>query len=189
MYAKIFSLTLLTAAGLGLVNTSTAQAYSPAHVDRLARTLERQTAELHREVHLHFRPSPSYRHLDRDVAEMERLARHIHEVAHHHGGLGHVRRDVEQLDRLYHHVQDQVRTMAVTCRLDRHALAHIQGALSDVGRTLHHLRADLQDIGHGPHGIGGHGGYAPSPYAPSGGIGLNIPLGDRGGITLRIPIR
>ena len=198
MFGKVFALPILCAAGFGLINPSAAEAYTYAHIDRLAVTLQRQTAELHREVHLHFRPTPSYKHLDEDVAAMERLARHIHDVAHDGGSIAHLRSDVNELDRLFHHVENLVESMAIRGRLDRHTIAHFSRVMESIDDTLHHLRDDLNHMVHTtPHsghsgysgysGYGGYGGYGMP--GRSSGIGVRIPFGDRGGFTLRIPIR
>lgn len=185
MTGKLFGLPVLIAAGFGPMIPSTAQAQTYPHIDNLARRLEQQTAALHREVHLHFRPSPSYKHLDNDVAAMERLASHIHDVAHRRGSLAHLRSDVEELDRLYHHVEDVIRGMRFKGRLDFQALAHFRAIMADIGSTLHHLREDLDRMAFDSRNPGFGGPVV--PYGP--GIGLRIPLGDSGGLNTRLPLR
>jgi hypothetical protein len=140
---------LIVAAGASLFAApQSAQAQSPRHIDRVARQLERQAREVHREVHAHFRRTPQFAHLDRDVSEMERLAHHIHDVAHRGGSLGHLRADVRKLDRLFHHVEELVEQMRDFRDLDRRAYAHLREALRDIGRSLHHLRDDLDRVDH-----------------------------------------
>ena len=134
-----------------------AQAQSHEHIHRLAVKLQRQTAEMHAEVHAHFRATPDYVHLDRDVAEMQRLARHIHEVAHRGGSVAHLRADVEQLDRQFHHIEGVINRLAATRQIGPRTLSHFRGVMGDVSDTLHHLRSDLArmrdyDAGRYPHG-------------------------------------
>jgi hypothetical protein len=153
--------------------TGSAQAQSYQHIHRLALQLERQTAEMHREVHLHFRRTPDYVHLDRDVAEMERLARHIHDVVDQRGSVRHLRADVERLDHLFHHIEDVIGRLARTRQIGPQALSHFRGVMGEVGGTLHHLRDDLsrmRDVDHDH----GHPGHRPG--------GLNIP---RFGLQIR----
>lgn len=131
-----------------------AQAQSHGHIDRLAVRLQRETADMHAEVHAHFRRTPDYVHLDRDVAEMERLARHIHEVAHRGGSVAHLRADVEQLDRLFHHIEDVIDRLARTRQIGPRTLSHFRGVMGNISETLHHLRDDLarmHDHDHGHH--------------------------------------
>jgi ATP phosphoribosyltransferase regulatory subunit HisZ len=139
----------ILAAACGLFAAAPASAQSFAHIDRLAVALEGQAEQLHAEVHAHFRPTPAYRHLDRDVAEMERLARHIHEVAHYGGSVRHLRTDVERYDRLYHHVEEVIADATLCRGLDYRALVHFRSIMTRMGRTLHHLRDDLAQLGGG----------------------------------------
>jgi hypothetical protein len=133
---------------LALFGNSPAYAQSRAHVDRLALQLQRQTRDLHREVHLHFRSTPQYRHLARDISEMDRLATHLHGVAHRQGSRTHLRADVDRLDRLFHHVEELVDEMAALRWIDRRALTHLRQSLVQVGRTLHHVQEDLEPVDH-----------------------------------------
>lgn len=140
---------------MALTIGSEAKAQSWQHVDRLAVQLQRQTRQMHNEVHAHFRNTPYFRHLDQDVDQMEQLARHIHDLAHHGHNIHHLRRDVEKLDRLFHHIEGVVRTMTVTGQLNFQTIRHFRGQLNAVENTLHHLRSDLRQLDHGhDHGHG-----------------------------------
>lgn len=134
----------------GAANTANAQSH--AHIDRLAARLQQQTATMHAEVHAHFRGTRDYVHLDRDVAEMERLARHIHNVAHRGGSVSHLRSDVRELDRLFHHVEDVIDRLARTRQIGPRTLSHFRGAMGNVSDTLHHLRSDLARMRDHDHG-------------------------------------
>lgn len=113
-------------------------------VDRLAFQLLKQTKDVQEEVNTHFRRSPQYRHLASDVADMVRLARHIHEVAHDGGSLRHMRADLRKLDDLYHHVEELVDALARWREADRRAIRHIREELGDMHNSLTNLRRELR---------------------------------------------
>jgi len=136
--------TVVGIASFGVANTANAQSHE--HIDRLAVRLQRQTATMHAEVHAHFRGTRDYVHLDRDVAEMERLARHIHDVAHRGGSVSHLRSDVQELDRLFHHVEDVIDRLARTRQINLRTLSHFRGVMGNISDTLHHLRSDLAHL-------------------------------------------
>ncbi len=149
----MFSRTALTTAiaVLGLTAGSrTVQAQSPQHLDHLALELREQSRELYYEFQAHYSHVPHFRHLMSDSAEMYQLANHVHEVAHHGGGLYHLSDDVNKLDRLFHHVEGLVADM------QRHTwqgvghthgdTRHVVGELRQMENTLHHLQSDLRAL-------------------------------------------
>lgn len=79
-------------------------------VDELANELQRDMAQICREVRVHFRHTAEYRHLYKDAYDMYSRAVHIHDVAHHmdRRALGEIEQDVAALDDLYHHVEELV---------------------------------------------------------------------------------
>ena len=134
-----------------------AQAQSFHQIDRLAVQLQRQARELHREAHTHFRPTPQYQHLERDLSEIDRLAAHIHQLVDRRAGLDHVRAEVTKLDRLYHHAEEVIAGLASYRQIDRRTLDHFRRDLAHVGRTIHQLE---DAVGHSGHSHGhdhGHG--------------------------------
>ncbi len=145
-------------ATLGLF-TGTASAASDLHIDDLAAQLQRETAEFGDEIEHHFRSTPSYRHLANDARKMQRLARHIHTVAHHTSARRHIALDLAQLDRIYHHVEGLVDEMDDVAKyrsrhgyhgdaytLGRAETRHLRRALRRINATLHHLQEDLQMV-------------------------------------------
>ena len=181
---------------IGMLATSRiADAASYQHLDTLAVSLQRDSARLYHEFRLHFRHTPGYTHLMSDAASMYRLARHVHEVAHHHGSIAHLRSDLRKLDHTFHHLEGLVD------RIERgayhHGVGHIHGDTRHVRRmlhvmdtNLHHLRADVNELGHGGHYIGtgyghgvvpGHGGHA----GHAGHRGAGVSFGGRR-ITFRL---
>jgi hypothetical protein len=136
--------TMIGIATLSVANTANAQSH--AHIDRLAVRLQQQTAAMHSEVHAHFRGTRDYVHLDRDVAAMERLARHLHDVAHRGGSVSHLRSDARELDQLFHHVEDVIDRLARTGQINPRTMSHFRGVMGNVSDTLHHLRNDLANL-------------------------------------------
>jgi hypothetical protein len=117
---------------------------SHQRVDRLAFRLLKQTKDVQEEVNTHFRRTPQYRHLASDVADMVRLARHIHEVAHDGGSLRHLRADVQKLDKLFHHVEELVDELARSRQTDRQTIRHIREELREMHNSLSDLRRELR---------------------------------------------
>ena len=162
MFTNIKTAAFAIALTTGLFGANSAQAqyrcdYQYKHIDRLAFILEKQTQLMHKQVHLFFRNTPSYKHLDSDVYEMEKLARHIHEVAHNRGSIKHLRHDVEKLDKLFHHIEDLAYSMVKTRRLGWASYVTFRASLSRIGRTLHYLRDDLRHLDFHSHDRGHYG--------------------------------
>ncbi|TWU07095.1 hypothetical protein CA54_55000 [Symmachiella macrocystis] len=145
-------------ATLGLM-TGTASAASDLHIDDLAAQLQRETAEFGDEIEHHFRFTPSYRHLANDARKMQRLARHIHTVAHHTSARRHIILDLAQLDKIYHHVEGLVDEMDRIAKyrarhgyrgdaysLGRAETRHLRRTLRRINSTLHHLQEDLHMV-------------------------------------------
>ena len=129
----------------GLLNSGgTARADVHDHVDGLAVRLQREVQAVHREVDAHFRGSPQYRHLHRDVSELGRLASHLHDVAHRRGNVYHLRADVRRLDQLVHHAEELVDDMARGGRLGGTTLDHLRRSLHQVSDTVHHMVEHLE---------------------------------------------
>jgi hypothetical protein len=120
----VFGLAIVCTAGAA----ADARAQSFHHIDELAMRLEGQTARLAADLRYHYRHTRQFRHLYHDVVEMNRLARHIHDMVHQADCLDHIRADVAELDELFHHVEDLV---------------------ADMGGPGYR--------GHGPYGYHGHG--------------------------------
>lgn len=166
-YSVIF-VGFLTAFG---ASNGTARADHWNHMEELAHTLEQQSAEAAREIYRHFRHTPQFTHLYRDIYEMYQLAAHLEDVAHRRSGLTHLQHDVEELDELFHHVEELVAAMARSRRHDDHHgiefgggrfefhfgrhghsyhgdyhMRRLRGLLAAMEDTLHHLQDDLRDL-------------------------------------------
>jgi hypothetical protein len=122
----------------------TARADLHDHLHHLSLRLKWQLRVLHQEVDAHARPFPQYHHLHEDVVQMQRLAAHIHSVAHHHGSYAHLRADVHRLDRLMHHVEGLIEQLARSGQIGPFTLSHLRRAMYPVRTTVHHMLAHLR---------------------------------------------
>lgn len=142
-FASFFTL-IITAATTAQVN---ADEYH--HIDRLAVKIQRTSKQLLRES-IHYRHTPEYRHLVADANEMYRLATHVHEVTHFEGNLRHLQNDVAELDRQFHHVEtvfDRIEHNAAYGSGHVHGnTAHVKRLLKSMEDSIHHMRADLEEI-------------------------------------------
>jgi len=165
------------------------------HLENVAEDLRSDARGLVREFALHFRHTPEYAHLRSDGLEMYRLADHIEEVADDRGSVIHLQRDLAELDRLFHHTEGLLRQ--ITIRAQQGAGGHIHGDLRHVARdmqemaqNLHHLREDVEQLVRAsqscPWGHGVNPGYVVpgrNRHVVPGGITRPIP----GGINHGVP--
>jgi hypothetical protein len=140
-----------------LVAAPTAQA-DYHHIDQLALRMERQARELISEVDAHYRHHSMYRHLRSDSVGLYRLARHIHELAHHQGPSHHLRADLDSADHRQHQIQSLVAQSAFAPLGHTHGnVGHLRRRLGQMERTLHHLRDDVAQLTT-PHPVPHYGG-------------------------------
>lgn len=153
-----------------------AEAASYEHIDTLALRLQNQSSTLYWEFRNHFSHAAHADHLLSDTADMYRLAKHIHEVAHFGSGLNHIAADLDKLDRQFHHLEDLVSHINEDAAFGGGHVHgntwHVRRLMRQMENTLHHLRQDVNEMrapvydphhghGHGVHGAGygGYGGY------------------------------
>ncbi|WP_153558724.1 hypothetical protein [Roseimaritima sediminicola] len=134
---SLLTLTLLTTGSL-----STAQADTYEHIDQLALRIAGNARRLIPETR-HYRHTHEYRHLLSDARDLERLADHLHELAHHHGSLHHMQADVASLDRRFHHLEDLIESIE---RHSRHGHGHVHGHTEHVWSLLHAIEDDLHHL-------------------------------------------
>lgn len=166
---KFAGLVCMTIAALA--TGSAAQAASFGHIDQLAVQMEQQVKQLTREIHLHYRNTPVFAHLDRDAHEMEELAEHIHELVHHGANINHIAHDVEKLDQHYHHMEQLVGMMR------GYDLRHIRRSMAVISQTLHHLRQDVAEMRAPQHHHNGYGRPRPRSGINFSGNGWTIRFG------------
>ena len=137
-----FIKTLATLAVTFTALATSASADTYHHIDQIALTIERQTQQLRREI-VHYRHTPEYAHLYADTREIARLAKHMHEVAHHHGSLAHLQADLRTLDSVFHHMEQTFRAAEASAA---HGHGHIHGSTSHVRHLLHLIEENIHHI-------------------------------------------
>ena len=147
MKNKIILLPLVTAAALVLPTTnSQARGCSNQLVD-LAHQIERQGADLKREFQAHYRYSGAYRHLISDINQFLVKAEHIDQLAHDpRTSYRHIKADVADLDKLAHHIHevvDNVERGRFSGRCNAN-LAHVHQKLTALNNTIHQLQRAIE---------------------------------------------
>ncbi len=143
------NITQIITAFVALAFATTAGADEYQHVDSMANRIQNKTRQLLRASRM-FEHTPEYEHVVADVAEMERIGRHIHELAHHEASVFHLEQDLQELDTQFHHVVD------VFLKIERDAAygyGHSHGNTNRVRRilvelqeTIHHMQEDVAAI-------------------------------------------
>ncbi|HEY8506408.1 MAG TPA: hypothetical protein VIL46_17630 [Gemmataceae bacterium] len=165
MLTNLKAVVLPAAAAIGLFGTgAAAKADTWEHIDELALRLQHQAQELHDEAHAHFRHTPVYRAMDNNIDQMEKLAAHIHGLAHTGASIPHLSQDVRTLDRLYHNTEHLLVTLGRWGQVDPVAYRHLRDGLAAMGQTLHHLRRDLRELEHGFYHTAPYHGPVTQPY-------------------------
>jgi hypothetical protein len=141
--ASLFTLIVMSA------TTAQVNADDYHHIDRLAVKIQKTSKQLLRES-VHYRHTPEYRHMVADANEMYRLATHVHEVSHFEGNLRHLQNDVANLDRQFHHVEsvfDRIERNAAYGNGHVHGrTAHVKRLLISIQDSIHHMQVDLKQI-------------------------------------------
>lgn len=158
------------------------------HIDNLALSIQRQTRQLARESY-RFRHASQYRHLVQDLSKMQRLAQHIHEVAHHSGNVWHLRSDLAEFDSVLHHVQGLFHQIENAADFGH---GHIHGSTRTACRLLHaiedsthHIKADVDRLSRGHQRHYGHGSYGASNAYHGRSIGLGGFSLNRNGMVIQ----
>ncbi|MGH7202674.1 MAG: hypothetical protein ACREJB_18860 [Planctomycetaceae bacterium] len=147
---KTFS--VLAVGVMGLLAAAGEARADHEHIDELANVLRIQAGRVEREIRYHFRSTRQYPHLHNGVTEMQALAEHVHELAHHGDELGHLRADVDEWDALFHHVEELVDQVRVSGGHYHHGHYHGVGPyhmrrlgllMQQMEATLHHLQEEV----------------------------------------------
>ncbi|MGH7129493.1 MAG: hypothetical protein ACREIV_13065 [Planctomycetaceae bacterium] len=120
------------------------------HIDELAFDVQKYTSSLYWEFRHHYSHTPDYQHLISDASQMYYLAKHIHEIAHHHGSVYHLEHDLEKLDRLFHHLEnlvDEIEHEAFHGHGHVHGhTGHVRSMLRRTESLIHHLQRDVREL-------------------------------------------
>jgi hypothetical protein len=131
---------LVLAAVLGIAATSTAQAnhgHLYSRIDRLAVAIEEESGQLHQELRSVALHDLNLRSADREVADLNRLARRLHDNIHFGRDLRSVHRVVRAMKHLVHHIEDHL-------RWHRHFRKHVD-RIDSLAHQLHDAVDQLRD--------------------------------------------
>ena len=132
-------LTLMTlvAATVALLSTGTSQARGQNNVVRLAHDIERIAKDLKKEFQSHYRGTREFRHLMTDVNDVIKKADHIDELAHNpRTSYQHIKKDLAELDKLAHHLHAVVDRIDSGCTGN---LNHVHAKLGNLNNTIHQM--------------------------------------------------
>lgn len=186
------SLAIMAATAGLLIGPATTQAASPHHIDDYAFQLKGQAINLIRELSIHYRHAPEFRHLMSDASAVVRDAAHVHAVAHNHGNLAHLDDDLSKLDASVHHLDELMDSIAfhvARCHDPRCGHFHgdirqARGLINQMIGTLHHLQDDVRTaLYHESHYDNHHHGYA-GRYTRTYGPGYGRSYGSSYGVRI-----
>ncbi len=143
---KITLLPLVAVTAL-VLSTGNSQARSSNPIVSLAHQIERQGADLRNEFVTHYRYSGAYRHLMSDMNQFMAKAEHIDQLSHDpRTSYRHIKTDVAELDELAHHIHEVVDGIQrgrfsgrVNC-----SLAHVHQKLDALNNTIHQLQRSIE---------------------------------------------
>ncbi len=120
------------------------------HINSLARRIHSKAKVLLNETK-HYRSTPSYVHMVRDVAELDQLACHLRDVAKNEGDLDHLASDIAEMDVLFHHIEELFDTTELCARtygrgfIKGHT-AHVKRLLDSIEDSIHHIGEDIAHL-------------------------------------------
>ena len=135
-----------------LIGIVAAQAFADQynHINSLARKIHNKSEALLKETK-HYRSTPNYVHMVRNVAELDQLACHLRDAAKNEGDLDLLAYDIAQIDAKFHHVEalfDQTELCAVTYGrgfIKGHT-AHVKRLLNNIEDAIHHIGDDIEHL-------------------------------------------
>ncbi len=130
------------------------------HINSLARKIHNKSKVLLKETK-HYRSTPNYVRMVRDVAELDQLACHLRDIAKNEGDLDHLAYDIAKIDAKFHHIEYLFDTTELcastygrgfikghTAHVKR-LLDSIEDAICHIGDDIEHLRAATRVFNYG----------------------------------------
>lgn len=120
------------------------------HINSLARKIHTKSKVLLNETK-HYRSTPNYVRMVRDVAELDQLACHLRDIAKNEGDLDHLAHDIAEMDAKFHrieHLFDTTELCASTYGrgfIKGHT-AHVKRLLDCIEDAIHHLGDDIEHL-------------------------------------------
>ena len=144
--SRIVTLSVVTLVSLA---ASQVMANDYQHINQLARSIHSQAQELLTETR-HYRSTPNYYRLVRDVTELDRLACHLRDVARHEGDLDYLAADIADIDVKFHHIEKLFDKTELAASYGRGFIkghtAHVKELLDCIEESIHHIGDDIESL-------------------------------------------
>lgn len=134
-------------AGFGMVNS--ASAYDQAHLNQLARQIERQATQLITET-VHYRHSAHYHEMIVETVKLRTAAIHVRAKTYCTRTFGQLERELEALDHCFHEIEDFFDHVELDAARGRGRIrgntAHVKVLLGNMEDTIHHMQDDVRAL-------------------------------------------
>lgn len=120
------------------------------HINSLARKIHTKSKALLKETK-HYRSTPNYVPMVRDVAELDQLACHLRDIAKNEGDLDHLAYDIAEIDAKFHNIEYLFDTTELCARtygrgfIKGHT-AHVKRLLDSIEDAIHHIGDDIEHL-------------------------------------------
>lgn len=120
------------------------------HINSLARKIHTKSKVLLKETK-HYRATPNYGAMVREVAELDQLACHLRDIAKNEGDLDHLAYDIAEIDTKFHRIEylfDTTELCASTYGrgfIKGHT-AHVKKLLDSIEDAIHHIGKDIEHL-------------------------------------------
>jgi len=154
-YRKTTLSTSLALTALAFTTSANADTYQ--HVDKMAVELQSLSRELLSDFSRHYRYKSGYQHLRSDALQLYRSAGHLHSISHQHGNVHHMRNDFDRMDKLFHHLQGALAQTDQSFGGHTHGNTHhVFELMDDFEQHLHHLKRDIESLEAAMRHVSGH---------------------------------
>ena len=120
------------------------------HINSLARKIHNKSKVLLKETK-HYRSTPNYLRMVRDVTELDQLACHLRDIAKNEGDLDHLAYDIAKIDVKFHHVEELFDTTELCAStygrgfIQGHT-AYVKKLLNSIEDAIHHIGDDIEHL-------------------------------------------
>ncbi len=120
------------------------------HINSLARKIHNKSKVLLKETK-HYRSTPNYPTMVREVAELDQLACHLRDIAKNKGDLDHLAYDIGEIDAKFHYIENLFDTTELCAStygrgfIQGHT-AHIKRLLNSIEDAIHHIGDDIEHL-------------------------------------------
>lgn len=144
--SRIVILTICTLMGLAAAQ---AMANDYQHINQLARKIHHKSRILLNETR-HYRSTPNYVRLVRDVAELDQASCHLRDIARNEGDLDHMAADIAKMDCAFHHIEELFDATELSASYGNGFIkghtAHVKRLLNSIEDAIHHIGEDIEQL-------------------------------------------